>query len=50
MIRKMPCPVTVRSGITSKDYEDVIGKSPSFANASVTLGKKKRTKYEDIIG
>ena len=24
--RKMPCPVTVRSGITSKNYEDVIGK------------------------
>ena len=23
--RKMPCPVTVRSGITSKNYEDVIG-------------------------
>ena len=22
----MPCPVTVRSGITSKNYEDVIGK------------------------
>ena len=28
--REMPCPVTVRSGITSKNYEDVIGEIESI--------------------
>ena len=44
-VRKMPCPVTVRSGITSKNYEDVIGKQKIGRDV---IGKFKI--YEDVIG
>ena len=41
-IRRMPCPVIVRSGITSKNYEDVIGKLKIGSNS-----REEKKKWKD---